>query len=333
MLSVERAGVDTWKPAWYIEDGSRADRALNALATVRSTGGLRLLPDAIEGHRIGYYPYLGLAIAEGHPDPTGLADPAGLPQALCDLELSLWDHGIPVEPDRTRSVWGGVLRPQTADRLPGFAGVGRCDATADLRFDDAGTGMATLAGIAAVGMPRMKVQTWRHSAGHLETVSFHGHSGGRIVARWYDKGVEATSAPRGTLIRPEDQRRYGSQTRRGVDELTNSYVHEKFAQRFRPLWQATEGVTVASIPVIVERVGELIEDGAITVAQGEQLVGYAQLQAAGVDGWSSSTGRRRRRLARDCGLVLADESQGEIRVNLSEVMEQLMDAGVWGCDQ
>src|SRR4051794_21516438 len=113
MLTVERAGVDTWRPCWYVAEGSPADRGLRSMATKPAVGGLRLVPDEIDGHRIGYYPHLGLAIAEGHPDATGLGNPAALPQRLCDLELNLWDHGLPVEPDITRSRWGGVLRPQT----------------------------------------------------------------------------------------------------------------------------------------------------------------------------------------------------------------------------
>lgn len=62
----------------------------------------------------------------------------------------------------------------------------------------------------ATSAPRAQaeVRFAKDGTGSVETVYLRGHSGVKILGRWYDKGLEAGSAPRGLLIRAEDQRRY-----------------------------------------------------------------------------------------------------------------------------
>lgn len=326
LMQVTAAGVDTWSPGWYVREHSRAGRAMGALATVPASRS-RLLEDSILGHRIGWFPATGLVFAEGHPSDalggTGLACPDRLPEALCAIEQALWDHGIEVEPGQTRSRWGGMRLVQAADRLPGFAGVRRLDITADLGFDDGAQGLAVLAGVASMVLPRSKSSIWRETGGRsIETVAFYGHSGRKMLARWYDKSVEANLGPRGTLIRPEDQRRYTGETRRDVSELTTDYVRAQFHCRFLPLWRATKGVTVAGLPVLTTKLAELVEEDVLTPQEAIRAAGFLML---GDDlPFPARTARRYRRVCNDLGLVLADGVLQEVEVDLHDVLDQVL---------
>jgi hypothetical protein len=251
--------------------------------------------------------------------------------ALFNLEAELWDLGVRVEPKRSRSHWGGVSRPQTADRAHGFAGVRRLDVTADLRFAGRADGLAVLSGVAAVGMPRSKTAVWRATGrGPIETVGFYGYSGKKMVGRWYDKGIQAGVAPRGRLIRPEDQRRYPLAQRRAVEELTSPYVRDRFRSRFVPLWRASKGVTVAGIRVLAARLGDRVEAGELSIREAERLVGYLVLDQAGCWSGRRSTRYNRERDLRDAGLVAADGELDEVEVNLHEVLEEALEADAWG---
>jgi hypothetical protein len=331
-VTVQDAGIDTWSPCWYVDEDSPAARAMQALATIPAPRS-KLLEDSVLGHRVGWFPGVNLVFAEGHPggeDALGRAD--RLAPMLGMLEERLSDIGIPLKSRRTRSKWGGSERPQTADRVAGFAGVRRLDLTCDLRFDSPAEGLAVLAGVAALPLPRMKSDVIRELGGRsIETVYFLGNSGRRL-ARWYDKGVESGFAPRGQLIRPEDQRRFTAGTRREVEELTGEYVREKFRQRFMPLWQATEGITVGGPRVLATKLHDLVEREVLTPAQAEQLGGYILLDDAGCYHGSRTTRWRRRKTLRESGLVLADGVLEEVEVELHPLMEQLYDSPAWGAE-
>ncbi len=327
--TVRQAGVDTWSPCWYVQEASAAESAMNALATIPAPQS-RLLPEKIEGHTVGWFPGSRLVFAEGHPGGDRLGSPDDLPNVLCSLERSIKDFGIPLPGRRTRSIWRG---DQTADRLPGFAGVRRCDATVDLQTASSADGLAILAGVAAVARELASGQAEvRYAASRraIETVTFRGHSGKRILGRFYDKGIEAGTAPRGRLIRPEDQRRYQRQNRRDVEELSSAYVRGKFRERFAPLWRATKGVTVAGPVIFATKLLDLQEEGHLTHRQAEDLAGFALLETAGAYRGPSRTRRRRRAALRDHGLVLAaDELADEVEVDLHAALEEALETDAW----
>lgn len=326
--TVKAAGIDTWSPAWYVAEGSGAERAMQALATKRSTRGW-MIPEKLGGHNVGWFSASGLVYAEGHPGgPDALGCPDDLPAVLAALEAAIRDHGVPLPARRTRSIWRG---DQTADRLPGFAGVRRLDATADLRFETAAEGLSTLAGVAALALPRMKSVTWReHGGPRLETVAFYGYSGKKMLGRWYDAGLHHGTSKRGEVIRMEDQRRFVREARRDVEELTSSYVRTKARQRFYPLYQASKGVTVANHLMLATRLQEAVEREDLTTREAELLTGYVLREAAGLPAPSARSRRRRRARIRDFGLVLADGVLEEVEVDLHEVLEQALDTDAWG---
>jgi hypothetical protein len=317
---VEQAGIDTWSPAWRIREGSPAERAFASLASVPSKRS-RLLPEPIGGYRVGWFPRERLVFAEGHPGGDVLGCPDDLPQELERLHASLLDYGLQLPAGLAH--WD---RPGSI----GLAGVRRLDATCDLRFDTTSEGLAVLTGVAAMALPRLKQVLHREAGGpRVETVSFHGHAGGKKVARLYDKGVQAGVAARGQLLRPEDQRRWGAGSRRAVEELSTGYVREKFRSRFLPLWKATKGVTVGTPTALATKLGPLLDAGEVTPAAARSMLGYIALEQAGLHQGPARTRRHLRARCRDFGLVLADGVLEEVEVDLHEVLDQCLDCDAW----
>jgi hypothetical protein len=333
VVTVRQAGVDTWSPAWYVDPEGPAGRLLDDCCAVPSARG-RLFRDRVAGHRVGWVKDAGLLYAEGHPggDRLGCAD--DLPAVLEALEGSMRDVGLPV-PSHDRS-HAGQLHVRERPLVEGRAGVRRLDSTADVAPTSSAEGVAIMAGVAALARDAaaVKAQVFFAQNGRaVETVEFKGHGGRKTLARWYDKGVESGSAPRGMLLRPEDQRRYVKATRRGVEELSARYVRERFHARFYPLWKASKGVTVAGPVVLAGKLLDLVESGELTPAQAEKLAGHlllAQANGTAGSGVSRATAHRRKRQLREFGLVLSDGVLQEVEVQLADVLEAALDSDHWG---
>lgn len=321
---IEAAGIDTWSVCWYLADGSPSQRAMEELATERAVRS-SLLPEMVEGHRVGWFAGSRMVFAEGHPDAEGLAAPPALPAVLQRLETALADRGVKVPAHR-------LTRPigQAGD---GRGGVRRLDSTVDLRFVDSAEGLAALAGVAALPLPRMKTQVMREVGGRrVETVYFRGSSGKRVLGRWYDKGIESGEQPRGLRVRPEDQRRFPKEARLDVETIASSaYVRDAFVRRFEPLWRASKGVKVGGVMELAGRLAELQDEGTITPAEAKRIAGHLVLDAAGAQRQSRSTCFADRADARRHGLVLADGVLDEVEVDLGEVLERALDSEAWGC--
>lgn len=289
------------------------------------SGGSALYPDPIDGYRVGYYG-TGLVWAEGHPGGDKLGLPADLPSACDRLELALLEAGLPLPIGRRGEDLYG-------DRHEGFAGVRRLDSTVDLAVSSSAEGFAAMAGIAAVArdLPRGKSNVWWDAAGHVQTVALHGHGGGKLLGRVYDKGAEAGTAAPGRLLRPEDQRRWPKGSRRGVEELTGHYVREKFVGRFAPLWRASKGVTVGGPIILAGKLAEAVEREELSASQARILAGHLVLDGIAPVG-SGRTRRRLRSLCREHGLVLADGVLQEVEVDLHSVLEAAMESDAWQRD-
>jgi hypothetical protein len=328
VVRVAQAGVDTWSPAWYVGEGSQAERAMQQLATVPVARG-RAIEERIAGHRVGWFPASRMVFAEGHPGGDRLASPEVLPAVLAKLYESIVDYGIDLPLVDYRPGW---LAGDVPER-PGFAGVRRLDSTLDLRFQTRDQGLSVLRGVASLGLPRAQLAL-RHQpgvgrTGALETVAFYGHGGRKMLARWYDKGVEAGTYDRGLLIRPEDQRRYVKASRRSVNELGVGYVRERFRQRFLPLFVASEGITVGGTHRIAQRLAELRDDGALTPRTAQILAGFAVLENAGQWEGPRRSRMRYRRQLRDHGLVLSELPEDDQHVDLHEVLGEAMETDAW----
>lgn len=294
----------------------------------------------IAGHRVGWFPGQKLLFAEGHPSKDGLCSPYGLLEALQGVSEALCDRGIipPIYrrvPEAGFNLFGGVPAPASAGELrgTGFGGIRRLDSTVDLHLEQAAEGMAVLAGVAAVPIPRAKTQIVREVGGRrVETVYFRGSSGKRVLARWYDKGVESGLAPRGRMIRPEDQRRYPKSARLDVEAVAGStYVRDAFVRRFEPLWRASKGVKVATATELAVKIKQLVEEGVLKPGEAIRVAGFLLMEQADCNPQTRSTRYRTRTLCAEAGLALADGVTDEVEVELAEIIERALDSEVWGC--
>lgn len=326
---VSDAGVDTWSVCWYLGVDSSAQRAMQALATEPAPRS-RLIKDKIVGHRVGWFPGTRLLFAEGHPSDQGLCKADALPPVLEALSEGLADLGVLPPSADLKPVYGpDGLRPGGG---VGFAGIRRLDSTVDLAFEDPCEGLAALAGVAALPLPRVKTKVIREVGGRrVETVYFHGSAGKTVLGRWYDKGVESGGHPRGLHVRPEDQRRFAKDARLTVDAVAEgTYVRDSFVKRFEPLWKAAKGVKVAGPIELAHRLAELQDEGLVTAAEAKAMAGHLLLETAGAQRQSRSQCYKDRAACRRHGLVLADGVLDEVEVDLGQVLERAMDSEAWG---
>jgi len=324
-MNLTAAGVDSWSPSWYVDPDGPAARWLREFATVPAARGSALVPDAVDGHRVGWFPG-GLVFAEGHPDPDGLCAPAQLASRAAALEESLRAAGLPL-PVRERP-----FRTLGATS-EGRAGLRRLDVTVNFEAASRAEGLATLAGIAACVRDSPGQAEVRYGLDRaVETVYLRGYAGKRVLGRWYDKGLESCSAARGFLVRGEDQRRWGKLDRRDVSECSPAALRVGFQRRFYPLWKAARGVKVGGPVIVAERLIEAVAEGRIGRREAESLAGYVLLSAAGgrrPAGLPQRTMYRRESRARELGIVAADGVLDEVEVDVGSVLEAALETDAW----
>jgi len=304
---VEAVGVDTWSPAWYVAERSPLEQALMTLAS-RRAGLASVLPEPILEHRVGWFSRAGLAFAEGHPEPGGLGAAASLPERVEALETALADYGLPVGPE---------LR----------AGIRRIDVAADVRLGSVAEGLTLLNGAATVQPSGGKVVSYR-SARAVESVLLKT-MGGRTVARIYDKGLEAGTARRGELLRPEAQLRFVKGSRRQAEEISADYLRAGFIKRFQPIWMAATGVEAGGVIAVAGRLLAAIETGQVAPSRARTLAGH--LVMALVD---APVGAQRTRydLERDCrelGLALDPAADSGIGADIATVLDECLEPALW----
>ena len=138
-------------------------------------------------------------------------------------------------------------------------------------------------------------------------------------------------AKRGVWVRPEDQRRFTTETRPHLEDVAaTGYVRDSFVKRFEPLWQSAKGVKVGGVLELARRLDELVQQGAISPTAAKRLAGHLVLDAAECQHQKRSTLMRDRAEARRHGLVLADGILDEVEVDLESVLERAMDSSAWG---
>jgi hypothetical protein len=314
------AGVDTWKLCWRLHHATDAGVAAEEQAVIPTRRGRRFL-EPVDGYQVIWFPNPGLLAAEGHPAGKGqLGSPGSLPEAQARLTRAL------------EAQLGADLPALQTFKFSedGIAGVSRLDITVDFAWDgDRREGLALLAGLAAVKPPGQLARRSRFQpgGGPLETVDWLGASG--IKARAYDKSVESLLAPRGQLIRLEDQRRWASGGRRDVEELTAAYVQRTWQQRFMPLWRATKGLKIVSRTKLARELKAAVNEDRCTPGQAIDVAGHLVMEAAGVHVGSRNTRWRHASKARELGLVLADGVLEEEEYDVGEMMEAAFDPAVW----
>jgi hypothetical protein len=296
--TTREAGCDTWRLLFKSAD--------------------RLPPT---GGKLGHYdvisiPAYAMFVLDGHPAPGKLASGDELGEAL----------------EEAISVARSEVGPTTT-----FEGPSRVDSTATHLFDDAARGLAVLSGVAAVAdlLPGVKQEVIGRPAETVYLISKRGR--GAKLARAYDAMAmhpELATAP-GQAIRFEDQLKLRKGRRPdAVDVVDPAYYRRKWHDRFVPLWRASKGVRVVGAAELPKRLGELVNDGEMTIQQAERAGGFLAIEAAGLaDRYKRESRRtyfRRRQELLTHGLVLADNFHDPVEVDLSEVLASVLDSPAWG---
>jgi hypothetical protein len=295
------AGIDTWRLVRYLDNDRDLQRALSLCEDAGR--GLALCPKRPRDHVVGVLPSHRMLWIEGHPAVEGLAHPSALPEAALDVLDHVEDFGFPLGRD---------------------AGLGRCDGTVTLGFEEQSQGIAVLQGVAALDFPRSMPVVYGRPP---QTVYIAGEKSAERKARIYDKGVETATAAPGLHVRFENQARYTKETRRLVEEHDLDHVRNRYNARFGPLAKAAQGVTVASMPVLAAEVADRVAAGDLRLQQAERMLGFMLLHQAGQRrGMHVRTVQRRRRELREQGYVLADDFYEPVSVNLGDTLEAALEA-------
>lgn len=254
-----------------------------------------------------WIPSFSLYCVEGHPVATGLCPGDGLGAAYTEVCDALRAEGGSYE----------------------FRGLSRLDTTATYKFADGREGVAFLGGMAALDWPRLKPVVWGKPP---ETVGLTAlNSRGRLLARGYDSGLLRGTHARGEAVRLEDQRRYPSGKRPGLDVFDTTYIRGRFHARFAPLYRSAKGVTVAGLPVLAKRIASLLDEGELTYREAERIGGALLIELGGAAGhYNRRTHYRRRAELRTHGLVLADDFYEPVQVDMGDVLEACLDSPLWG---
>lgn len=289
---VAEYGIDTWRIARYLPDDADVDRARLVCPEGR-------LADRVEGHVVGFIPGLRMIWAEGHPVDGSLAHPTALQASYDRLLEALEVAQVPTGTD---------------------AGIARLDGTVTTTSPEGAHGLATLCGIAALDIPRIKPVVYGKPP---QTVALQGERSRKLYGRVYDKGYESGAAAPGEVLRFEDQRRFTKDTRRAVSQVE---PQADFERRFSALARSAEGVRVVTLPVLAREMAERVNSGEVAIREAERLVGHLALNDAGATRYPRRTLKRRRAELRDRGLVLADAFYEPITVDLGQTFESVVAA-------
>lgn len=301
------AGVDTLSPCWYAEPGSPLARSMEALATHR-TRLAWLLPERLEGFRVGWFAEPGLVFAEGRPGGEALCAVAELPLAVRRLHGCLEDLGAPIA------------------SVPS-AGLRRLDVAVDLCTDSAAEGLALLECVGAAPLGAGKLAAYRAER-CVESVLIKSRAG-RTLARVYDKGAESGRAPRGRWLRLEAQWRLPRGARIGLAELDSALLQERFKRRFEGLWQAAGGFRLGGLEAVTERISDAVASGQLQPSRARSVAGYLLLRSAGVCQGADRTAYELERECRELGLSVSLLQAPERRVDVAAVLDECLAPEVW----
>ena len=265
------------------------------------------LPDAIAGHRVGWFAGSGLIFAEGRARRDGLCVASQISDALATLRAALEESGIAPLPS-----------PELRLR--------RLDVAVDVRFESSVDGLSILAQAAAAGGGKVGVyrdERW------VETVVLMTRSG-KTKARIYDKGRQTGSAPRGRWLRFEGQWPFPRGSRPLPGELGPEELRERFASRFRTFWRPSSRSDRSGNDPLVRRLTGAIEEGELLPSRARSLVGYLYLTESGVPQGARRKVAELEHECRELGLSLEFSAGDEEGLELQTLLEECLKLQFWG---
>jgi hypothetical protein len=244
-----------------------------------------------------FYPGLGRVAVEGHPVPGSLAPD----EALADF----------------------VERSARTFDLGHFLGFNRLDSTATIAFEDPRQGMALLRALAAVRLPYIKPAVYGNPPETVYLMDLRGR--GRKLARAYDKGIESGTAERGRLIRLEDQRRFKSGERPGLQHVVG---RELFERRFAPVLEVAGTLEVCDHSTALDALAARLVAGSITDQKFDALAAFVHREARALPS-QQRTARRKRQQLREIGIALTEQEPDSAPVDLAAVVGATITSKEW----
>ena len=281
---------------------------MRALADVR-TRQAWLVEGRVGPYRVGWFDGPGLVFAEGRPLGAELCAGSAAPQAMRAMVDALAAHGIPVG-----SAPAGGLR--------------RLDVAVDVSLDSSVEGLGILECLGAqsqVGGGKIAVFRGR---GGAESVVVRSR-GGRTLARVYDKGVESGGAAPGVWLRFEAQWRLARSARPNPWTIGPGDLRDRFARRFRAVWQGAEGFRLGGVEALADRLQAAVLEGRLPASRARSIAGYLVLSAAGVPQGARRTTSELEREARELGLSVSLLAGEDRLVDVATVLDECLDEAVW----
>jgi hypothetical protein len=199
--------------------------------------------------------------------------------------------------------------------LPQDAKVRRVDLAADLQFSDPEDASRFLYGLSVLKVPGLpKTDAWR-CEGAIETV-YHRLRSRKVRWRVYDKTAERASedsangdasAPPQGWIRMERQLHLAKPRQVSPDLLDNQRLAGMWLGELAPWSRVATDSVAGGLPAAQRAVIAAAQQGAITHAQAERLLGHVALSASGLaeQFWNGRPHTIRRRDAELAGIGVA----------------------------
>jgi hypothetical protein len=203
---------------------------------------------------------------------------------------------------------------------------GRLDLASELRFEDPREGLALMRAIAAADVPWLKTGTEGSKRDGLETVAWRTANGRSIQLRLYDKGRESGTAPAGTLLRGERQRRMRKGRELVAIEIPNVNLRSLYVGRELAAFVAADlELTVCNSIEAVELVNAIARAGHVKRNAADSLMGFVAGDRR-QDEYARATWYRRWAQLRQLGISIDDQAAELLRVPVSRYVGQLADA-------
>lgn len=313
----EGAGLDTIGTRWR---GPDAGPILDALSDLSATGGAfrgqggALCVQPRQGVTVGAYPGVGVAFLEGRLSNllTGDADDRTLlpAEALRDSQDRLWEVACD-------AVGAG------SSRTPPL-GLQRLDTSVDVACESP-DGLALLAALAGLDVPRYKVNSFRNGP-RTETVNLTTPSG-RFVEVIYDKSKEQRRLVPGETVRFEKRDRAPKArqlTPEGLCMLGLGSIRERVLMSAR---NCDRPVNVGGPEDVGRRLEDLWRAGELSWSEMRRLRGYAAgaLSCVPLDRSDQRAEQRDRRRLRELGLSVCELS-APVDVPVGDVLRMVHEA-------
>jgi len=261
-----------------------------------------------QGCRWGSFPD-GMAYVEGRvaalldgPDAHYLATPAQLVEAA--------------------SMFADTVAGGRADDVV----TGRLDLASELRFDRPAEGLALMRAIASADVPWLKTGTEGSKRDGLETVAWRTVNGRSVQLRLYDKGRESGTAPAGTLLRGERQKRFRKGRELVAVEIPNVNLRSLYVGRELASFVASDlELTVCNSFEASDLVDALALAGSISRSAGDSLMGFVHGRRCR-DDYAKATWYKRWQQLRSLGIALDDQARGLVSVPVARYVGQLAEA-------